>query len=57
MQHPDDGSVTNTWHFTGGEALLEGAGPSSGAADDLEIVLSVRKDTRVRLLARVLEAK
>lgn len=49
VQHPDDGSITNSWHFTGGEAQLEAAGPSSGAPDESELVLSVRKDARVRL--------
>ena len=50
-QHPDDGSITNPWVFTGGEAQLEAAGPCSGGADDSEIVLSVRKDARVRIRA------
>ena len=48
-QHPDDGTITNVWQFTGSEPDLEGASPSGGSADDLEFVLSVRKDSRVSL--------
>ena len=46
-QHPDDGTVTNVWRFTGSDPELEAAGPSGGSGDDLEFMLSTRKDSRV----------
>lgn len=47
-QHPDDGTITNVWHFTGSEPELEGASSGGGAGDELEFALSIRKDARVR---------
>ena len=44
--HPEDGSVTNGWQFSG-EADLDGARPSGGLSDDLEFILSTRKDNKV----------
>ncbi len=45
-QHPDDLAITNTWAFVG-DSDLDDAAPGSGAGEDQELVLYVRKDAWV----------